>query len=129
VRCDDGDRAAGSCDDPATKALRQLGEQLDRTIADLGTARDRVTQLLGLRESGHSWYGIVAEEARPLIVETISRALDDLGSVGGRFRREEALALRRENVSVSTISRLFGVTRQRVSALVQERPGAGTGPD
>jgi hypothetical protein len=111
-------------DDPAVEALEQLGEQLDRTISELATARVRVTQLLRLRASGLSWYEIVAREARPLVVETVSRALENLGTVGGRFRREEALALQREDVSINAISKLFGVTRQRVSALVQERGGS-----
>jgi hypothetical protein len=115
-------------DDPAVAALDELGEQLDRTIAELAMARVRVTQLARLRVSGLSWCEIVECEERPLVVETVSRALDDLGTVGGRFRREEALALQREDMSISRISRLFGVTRQRVSALVQERAAVGTEP-
>ena len=83
-----------------------------------------------MRASGwRSWTGcappgpageIVQREERPLVVEAVSRALDDLGAVGGRFRREEARALHDEDVSITRIGKLFGVSRQRVSAILSE---------
>ncbi|MFC5947383.1 hypothetical protein ACFQH9_03705 [Pseudonocardia lutea] len=108
--------------DPAVQALRELGRQLDRTMADLGEARRRVDQLEQLRARGLSWHEIVTQEERPLVVEALTRALDDLGTVGGRFRREEARALQREEVSITRIGKLFGVSRQRVSAILHETP-------
>jgi hypothetical protein len=109
-------------DDAAVEALTALVEQLDRTRAELGQAVERAHQLVELRNSGRSWLEIVQTEERPLIIERISQALDDLGVAGSRFRREEALALAREDVSITEISRMFGVSRQRVSTLVQEQP-------
>jgi len=106
--------------DPAVAALLALDEQLERTIADLTAARERVVQLEKLREDGRTWHDIVSHEERPLVVEAVTRALDDLGTVGGRFRREEAMALQRESVSITRIGKLFGVSRQRVSAILQE---------
>lgn len=108
-------------DDPAELALRELGAQLERTVAELRAAGERLELLAALRAEGRSWTDIVSNEDRPLIVETITRALDDLGAIGGRFRREEARALMREDVSISRVSQLFGVSRQRISALVRER--------
>jgi hypothetical protein len=122
-------RVAHNRQDPAVESLELLGEQLDRTLAELQAARERVDQLLELRTAGHTWHEIVAAESRPLVVETVTRALDDLGTVGGRFRRDEAVALQRENVSITRIGKLFGVSRQRVSAILQERarqPGEET---
>jgi hypothetical protein len=109
-------------DDSARAALEELGRQLEITIHDLRAAGKRVEELLSLRASGRSWSDIVSHEERPLIVERITRAIDDLGAVGGRFRREEALALHREDVSINRISQLFGVSRQRASVLVRPRP-------
>lgn len=106
--------------DPALSALRALGEQLDRTMAELSQARERVAELERLRAGGASWHAIVEREDRPLIVEALARALDDLGAVGGRFRREEARALQREQVSITRIGKLFGVSRQRVSAILSD---------
>jgi hypothetical protein len=106
----------------AMEALTDLRRQLDETVAQLLAAGERLDELHALRTSGASWREIVADERRPLVVERITAALHDLGEVGGRFRREEALALQREGVSIKQIGELFGVTRQRASALVHGHP-------
>jgi hypothetical protein len=113
--------------DGADRALDQLDQQLDRTIEDLRAAAERVRELQQLRAEGRSWYEIVASEEHPLIVEMISSAIDDLGAVGGRFRREQALALHCEAVTISRIGQLFGVSRQRASVLVRARAESAQG--
>ena len=70
-------------DDAAVEALTALVEQLDRTRAELGQAVERAHQLVELRNSGRSWLEIVQTEERPLIIERISQALDDLGAAAG----------------------------------------------
>ena len=57
-------------------------------------------------------------EDRPLIVETLSEVLDGLADAAGRFRRAEARALYQEGWTHEQISRFFGVTRQRIGALL-----------
>lgn len=104
----------------ADSALAELNAQLAASIADLELARERVRQLQGWRADGHGWREIVPQEERPLIVECVTRTLDGLGAVGGRFRREEAVALHAEGESIAGIGRLFGVSRQRVSAYLRE---------
>jgi hypothetical protein len=116
-----GDAAGEHADDAAVQALRALVAQLERTVTELQAVTERADQLISQRAAGWSWREIVGREQRPLIIETITRALDDLGEAGSRFRREEALALRREQISITRISELFGVSRQRVSTLLQER--------
>ena len=106
-------------DDAAVEALATLIEQLEHTTAQLRAASERAHELIEQRSGGRSWHEIVSSEERPLIVERITRALDDLGAAGSHFRREEARALQREGLSITDISKLFGVTRQRVSTLVQ----------
>jgi hypothetical protein len=105
-------------DDPAIAALVELRAGLERTIAALGASAARADELIERRTGGSSWYDIVSTEEPPLVIETITRVLDDLGELGSRFRREEALALQRENISITRIGELFRVSRQRVSALV-----------
>jgi hypothetical protein len=107
-------------DDPALRALEDLAVQLSRTIGDLRSARERLDELASLRRAGLSWTEIVSQEERPLVVETIARVLLDLGESGGRLRREEALALQREDLSITRIGRLFGVSRQRISAILRD---------
>lgn len=112
-------------DDDAVRALLALRAGLTRTIADLGAAAERADQLVEQRRGGRSWFDIVSSEKSPLVIETITGVLDELGELGSRFRREEALALQREKISITRISEMFRVTRQRVSALLQDRPTRG----
>lgn len=72
--------------------------------------------------AGAPWSEIVAKQDRPLVVEMITSVLTQLGETGSRFRREQALALRREDLSITRISELFGVSRQRISTILRERP-------
>jgi transposase len=113
-------------DDPAVQALVELRAGLERTITALRTASTRAEELIERRTAGASWYEIVSTEEPPLVIETITRVLDDLGELGSRFRREEALALQREDVSITRIGELFRVSRQRVSTILHgPRPRAG----
>jgi hypothetical protein len=108
-------------DDVATGALERLVDELDDCIAELRRARRRAEALLDERRSGRQWLEIVSTESRPLVVESISTVLGSLARAGHEWRREEASALRDENVSINRIAALFGVTRQRISALLREQ--------
>lgn len=105
-------------DDPAIHALVELRAGLERTITALEAASARAEELIERRTAGASWYDIVSTEEPPLVIETITQVLDDLGELGSRFRREEALALQREDVSITKIGELFRVSRQRVSTIL-----------
>ena len=105
----------------AEGALLELVAELDRCIEELGHARERAEELLAERRSGHTWTEIVSGEERPLVVERISTVLASLARAGSAWRREQALALQAENVSINRIAAMFGVTRQRISALLRER--------
>ncbi len=105
--------------DHAVAALTALVQGLDSSIEELRQARIRAEELLRLREGGQTWLEIVSAEARPLIVEQVSSVLATLAAAGSAWRREQAAALHAENVSINRIAALFGVTRQRVSALLQ----------
>jgi transposase len=109
--------------DEAVQALAELRAGLERTITALGAASVRAEELIERRRNGASWYEIVSTEEPPLVIETITQVLDDLGELGSRFRREEALALQREDVSITKIGELFRVSRQRVSTLLQGTRG------
>lgn len=107
--------------DPAARALSELMTVLDTCIVELGGARQRAEKLLEEREAGRAWLDIVTTESRPLVVEQISSVMAALASAGGSWRREEAYALASEQVSINRIAAMFGVTRQRISALLRER--------
>lgn len=112
-----------SPDDAAGRALAELVTELDRCVDELLQARARAEHLLRARRSGRSWLDIVTGESRPLIVERISTVLSALATAGHSWRREQAAALQVEQVSINRIAALFGVTRQRISALLKEPAG------
>ena len=107
----------------STDALADLVIELDRCVEELTQARTRAEHLLRERRSGRAWLDIVTGEERPLVVERISTVLASLATVGHTWRREQAAALQREDVSINRIAALFGVTRQRISALLKEPGG------
>ena len=107
--------------DDAHEALRALDTVLDRSITELQSARERLHLTLHKRGAGTPWRDIVDAEERPLVVESLSRVLDQLSVGGSKFRRAQAQALYAEGLSMERVASLFGVTRQRVSALLRDR--------
>lgn len=105
----------------ADRALTALVTTLDECVSELERSRDRARALLDQRRSGATWEAIVSAEDRPLVVESISTVLGSLATTGSTWRREQAAALQGENVSINRIAAMFGVTRQRISALLRER--------
>ena len=105
----------------ADRALGSLVDTLDECVGELQRARERASSLLDQRRAGQTWEDIVSAEQRPLVVESISTVLGSLASTGSIWRREQAAALQGENVSINRIAAMFGVTRQRISALLRER--------
>jgi DNA-binding transcriptional regulator LsrR (DeoR family) len=66
-------------------------------------------------------YTQIVELARsPLLVQLITESRQTLDGCGARVRRAEALALHEEGMTMEQIAGRFGVTRQRVSALLRE---------
>jgi hypothetical protein len=112
--------------DAAERALASLVTELDRCVDELMQARARAESLLQERRSGRGWLEIVTGESRPLIVERLSTVLATLSAAGHEWRREQAAALQAEQVSINRIAALFGVTRQRISALLKEPENDGT---
>ncbi len=114
-------------EDQAARALSDLMSVLDACMTELAGARSRAEKLLEERQAGRAWLDIVTAESRPLVVEQISSVMAALASAGGVWRREEAHALASEQVSINRIAAMFGVTRQRISALLRERARAAEG--
>lgn len=114
--------------DSAERALQSLVAELDRCVAELALARARAETLLRERRAGRSWTDIVSGQSRPLVVERISTVLSGLATAGHSWRRAQAAALQAENVSINRIAAMFGVTRQRISALLKEEGPRPTHP-
>lgn len=71
--------------------------------------------------SGRSLAETVQAEAEPRTMEMITANIDALQGIGAQLRAAQAQALRDEGLTISAIADLFGVTRQRVSALLKQK--------
>ena len=84
--------------------------------------KGRIAEIRSAYAAGRSLTEVVPSLGTPPLVQLLTRTTNLLHSYGTRVRRTEARALHREGMTMDEIARLFGVTRQRVSALLRERP-------
>jgi plasmid maintenance system antidote protein VapI len=101
-------------------ALHELDRALDQSIDMAERMQQRIKDIRSARSDGRSLREIVPNEETPLIVQLLTESTNLLHSYGNRVRRTEARALHREGMTMDEIAKLFGVTRQRVSALLRE---------
>lgn len=105
------------------RALDALCAAVEAAQEQLEHVRARADLLSERRRQGQDYAQIVLQEERPLLVERLTLVLDELSAAGAAFRRAEARVLHEHGMSQETIAALFGVTRQRVSVLLQDSPG------
>lgn len=82
--------------------------------------RERIQEIRDGHAAGRSLREIVPRESRPLLVQLLTESANLLHSYGTRVRRTEARALHHEGMTMDEIAGQFGVTRQRVSALLRD---------
>jgi hypothetical protein len=110
---------ANEGDDPVLEALAGLVRALRENSDRIEGTISRAERIRRQREVGLSYREIESGEERPLIVELTRDNLAALVEAGSRLRRAEARALHAEGMTMEQIAELFGVTRQRVSALLR----------
>lgn len=108
-------------DDPVVTALQAVKEAVRRNQQVATIILERADQILAEHARGKAWSDIVKGEDRPLIVELLTANLNRLMSAGGQLRRAKAKALHDDGMTMEQIAHFFGVTRQRVSALLNDR--------
>jgi transcriptional regulator len=96
---------------------RAAAGNLDRTRELLDRARTLRRRLA----AGDNIVDLVAGESPPRMVELLSTNMATLETAGAEFRAAEAIALRAEGLTIEAIAELFGVTRQRISALLRQK--------
>lgn len=102
------------------QALDDLDQALDESVDMVARMKQRITELRTAHAQGRPLHEIVPEEQTPLIVQLLTESTNLLHSYGNRVRRTEARALHQEGLTMDQIAKLFGVTRQRVSALLRD---------
>ena len=97
---------------------------LESTLADnqkrTTLIRRRIAQLRRFRSQGVPYAEIVSTSDGPLIVQLLTESSTALDISGASVRRAEARALYAEGLTMNQIAERFGVTRQRVSALLHK---------
>jgi hypothetical protein len=101
-------------------ALAALDRALAANIERAHRMRRRIVELQETCAAGRPIKEIVPQEEAPLIVQMLTESAEALHLHGSRLRRTEARVLHREGLTMDRIALLFGVTRQRVSALLRE---------
>ena len=116
-----------AADDPFDKALRDLERTLSANAQRMVQIERRIAEIRRQRSAGRSYREIVEGTRGDLSVQLITEATRALDEFGARVRRAEALALYREGMTMEEIAERFGVTRQRVSALLRDAGGETSG--
>ena len=109
-----------AADDPFDKALRDLERALDANARRMAQIKRRIAEIRRQRSAGRSYREIVEAAKGDLSVQLITEATQSLDEFGARVRRTEAMALYGEGMTMEEIAEKFGVTRQRVSALLRD---------
>jgi hypothetical protein len=106
--------------DAVLEALTSLVQALEDNVESSRLAVQRAKTVEQLRTEGHAYREIVLETGRPLVVEIVTANLQRLGEAGATLRHAEARALHGEGLTMQQIAELFGVSRQRISAILRE---------
>jgi hypothetical protein len=102
------------------KALSALEGVLDDNARRAKLIKKRIASARRLRKEGKSYRELVDSEDGPLIVHLLTESSAELDTCGASVRRAEARALHAEGMTMEEIAEVFGVTRQRVSALLSK---------
>lgn len=105
--------------DPVLEALDELVAALNQNVEASEVAIGRVKAIRQLRARGLAYRDIADETGSPLVVQIVTENLDRLRVHGAHLRQAHATALHEEGLTMDQIAELFGVTRQRISALLQ----------
>jgi hypothetical protein len=109
-------------EDAFLQALIALEEVIADNDKRATLIKKRMGRIRRAREQGLQYSDSVANEDGPLIVQLITESSSALDTCGASVRRAEAQALYSEGMTMDQIAERFGVTRQRVSALLRKAP-------
>ena len=105
-------------DDPVAASLEHLVCVVQKIDGLAREVTERAERLRAQREQGQPYRDILSVEERPFPGELMNRMTDALIEARGKFQRAQAKALYDEGATMDQIAELFGVSRQRVSALL-----------
>ena len=108
----------GANDQSMAGALDEVAEAADETALDQQRLARRARSMSRQRRLGWSWSQILQSERQPGLLVLMARSARRLHEVSGRFRPALGQALVDEGLSTRQIAKTFGVTHQRISAML-----------
>jgi len=117
----DGVMTAPTALDSFLATLDALEEGAARNAQRSRDIQHRIAAYRRQIERGRDLTAITADEPRPRLVELLTANKETLETTGAQVRATQARALRAEGRTLDEIGAFFGVTRQRISALLQQR--------
>ena len=111
---------ASGPDDEALACLADLAASAGELHHQLAELSQRLLLTKSRHLPGSSYAQMLPLEDRLAMMEQISTVIKALVREGSRFRRLEARALYTEGLTMAQLAAVFGVSRQRVSALLRD---------
>ena len=101
--------------------LDGLADAVDDNARDERRLARSIRRLRVGRAAGRTWHDLISGEREPGVLKLAARILTRLTETSGSLRRVIASGLRLEGATIAAIAALFGVSHQRVSALLHHR--------
>lgn len=108
-------------EDRTVEELRQVADAAEATAREQRRAARMARHIADERESGLSWGDITGKGSARSLTELLSSGSGRLRQATTRFRRLLASGLAAEGFTRREIGEHFGVSHQRVSALLSRR--------
>jgi hypothetical protein len=105
--------------DQVLEAIDSVVQALTETLSRTEVALQRAAEIREQRLAGRSYTDIYEHSERPLLLEILTTNVLELSDVGHQLRTCQASALRQEGLSTQRIAELYGVSRQRIMALLR----------
>jgi len=108
------------------RALDEVAEAADEIVLDQQRLARRARSMSRQSQLGGSWLQILERERQPGLLVLMTRSAARLHEVSGRFRHALGQALVDEGLSTRQVAKIFGVTHQRIWAMLKRAAPAPT---
>ena len=112
--------------DEVLEAIESVVVALTENLSRTEVALQRAAEIREHRLAGRTYAEIFEYSDHPLLLEILTSNVLELHHVGHRLRAVQASALRQEGLSTQRIAQLYGVSRQRIMALLRSAAGTTT---
>ena len=110
--------------DEVLEAIQSVVQALTENLSRTELALRRAAEIREQRLAGHTYTEIYERSEHPVLVEILTTNVLELHQAGHQLRTVQASALRQEGLSAQRIAQFYGVSRQRIMALL--RPATST---